>query len=710
MTTPTRPDRREARSRILLRTLAIALGAAVLVCVLLAYAMGLPPSTALLSVAVVFLPISGVAVSLLALALGWMLRWALDCAPERRLGRILMLPRRIELSYTASWTAGMAGWAAVTQRLYGGEPRVGLATAAGLVCALFTGPLVHVLIEDALRPLAVRAFHDDPLAPAPRPGFMRPRQAQQLPWTFAVALGAALFFTGIAVHAAIARSTRYALEQVGLFGGEAAREMVRPHLEGAQREALGPVALVAIVLVAAFVLTAVLLARRQARAAAEVEASLQALVGGNPRPPGFVACDEVGDLAFATARISAEMQRIYAGLGAMAAGDLSGELVGRSGLVDAFRASQLGLRGVTERMRALSRGELPEGIAGAGDLAAAFEALRRAFGGIVVQASTIASGDLRAEVDVPGALGAALGRMTTQLREMVGRTQSVSGEVETIVTQLQAASTQLAAATTEQVAGITETANTITELAQTSAVSAERAAALIQQGEAAAGAADHGASTAAGAVDAMSGITRALERVSSASTALAGRVRVIDEITELVGFLADQTTTLAVNAAIEASRAGTAGAGFSVVAREMRALAGESRTAAARIRELLGEIRARMAEVDAAVVDGGEQVRAGGRQVEALGEGVGQLGSTVHDAVGLMRQVEGSARQHQAGIAQVSQALGSMQRAAESIRDGARLLGDLSATAQGISRSLGRAAGAYQLPASPATGAPAQVA
>ncbi len=43
-----------------------------------------------------------------------------------------------------------------------------------------------------------------------------------------------------------------------------------------------------------------------------------------------------------------------------------------------------------------------------------------------------------------------------------------------------------------------------------------------------------------------------------------------------------------------------------------------------------------------------------------------------------MRQVEGSARQHQAGVTQVSQALGNMQKASESIRDGARLLGDLS--------------------------------
>jgi hypothetical protein len=63
-----------------------------------------------------------------------------------------------------------------------------------------------------------------------------------------------------------------------------------------------------------------------------------------------------------------------------------------------------------------------------------------------------------------------------------------------------------------------------------------------------------------------------------------------------------------------------------------------------------------------------------------------------------MRQVEGSARQHQAGVSQVSQALSSMQKASESIRDGARLLGDLSGRAHGLSEALQRTAGAYALP------------
>jgi hypothetical protein len=64
-----------------------------------------------------------------------------------------------------------------------------------------------------------------------------------------------------------------------------------------------------------------------------------------------------------------------------------------------------------------------------------------------------------------------------------------------------------------------------------------------------------------------------------------------------------------------------------------------------------------------------------------------------------MRQVEGSARQHQAGVGQVSQALTNMQKASESIRDGARLLGELSSRAHEMATALQRGAGAYTLPA-----------
>jgi methyl-accepting chemotaxis protein len=245
---------------------------------------------------------------------------------------------------------------------------------------------------------------------------------------------------------------------------------------------------------------------------------------------------------------------------------------------------------------------------------------------------------------------------------------------------------------------VTETANTMTEMAQTTAVSADRASELIRQGEGAASVVEEGTHAVDSVSAAMVEMTGSLDEVARASSALSERVRKIDTITETVTFLADQSSTLAINAAIEAARAGEAGKGFAVVAREIRALAADSRKAAAQIKALLEEVRQRTDLVDASVNAGAAKATDTSKLVLRLGEVVSQLGVTIHDAVGLMRQVEGSARQHQAGVGQVSAALTNMQKASESIRDGARLLGELSGRAHELSTSLQTAAGAYRLP------------
>jgi methyl-accepting chemotaxis protein len=393
------------------------------------------------------------------------------------------------------------------------------------------------------------------------------------------------------------------------------------------------------------------------------------------------------------------MTHVFEQLRAMARGELGRQLDGESGLIAAFRESQAALRALGSRMTALSRGEQAvNGERIAGDLGAHFEALEQAFGAIVAQATTIAAGDLRRDVAVPGALGQAMQRMTGNLRSMVGQTQETSSGVRDIVASLQSAASQLSTATTEQVAAVTETANTMTEMAQTSAASADRASELIRQGEQAAAVVEEGGDTAGQAAQAMAAISESLGRVTNASVALAERVKRIEDTVETVGFLADQSSTLAINAAIEASRAGEAGKGFTVVAREIRGLAADSRKAAKQIRDLLGEIGERTALMDGAVATGGRTVEEGQRLVERLGGAIEGLGATLHEAVGLMRQVEGSARQHQAGVSQVSQALGNMQKASESIRDGARLLGDLAGRAHGMADTLQRTAGTYALP------------
>ena len=622
-------------------------------------------------------------------------------APGWRLRRLLELPRRIELLCSlVTWTVGSLVFGLSFHLLHGAGWAASLsAVPIAVVTALLPGILLVLSIEDCVRPAALQEFLRDPARAMGAGGFFWTRQRVYLPYAFVVALGSTLTLTFMLVYAQFTRAVANVGTPLVQEGLSSAIPFVQAHLHQMAGDIAGPVVMVAAILLAAFAWTGLSLARRQARATAEVEASLGAMAGGAPEVPRWVATDEVGDLSTATGCIALEMKNVFEQIRGMASGELGRELQGESALLQAFRESRRGMLELSRRMTALSRGEPADAARIAGDLGAAFAGLQAALAAIVDQARTISQGDLRLEVSIPGALGEAFQRMTENLRAMVGRTQGVSGAVGEIVVNLQTAAAQLSAATTEQVAAVTETANTMTEMAQTSAVSADRAVELIRQGESATAVVEEGGAAAEAAVGAMTAIASSLGKVTQASGVLAERVQKIDSITETVSFLADQSSTLAINAAIEAARAGEAGKGFAVVAREIRTLAADSRKAASQIREILGEIRDRTGQVDGSVTAGSRTVEDGSRLVQRLGEVVAQLGVTVHDSVGLMRQVEGSARQHQAGVAQVSQALTNMQRAAESIRDGARLLGDLSSRAHDLSTSLQGAAGAYSLPA-----------
>ncbi len=654
---------------------------------------------------------AGWAAASLLLALGqflvsswWLVRIALATSEDRegaRLVRILELPRRIELlASTPAWITGaLVFGVAMTSALGRGTAGVVGSLLVGGVSSLLPGMLIVHGLEADLLPLALEESRRHPGLSLPNRGIFWPRQAWYLPYAFGVALFSLLVLAGTvqvaAYHEAIDRVLSIlTLVLVSPETADAVRGEVGRLASGAGLKVVG-IALVLLVLLA---VNGWSMARRQARAAGSVEASLRALAAGAPRLPDWVATDEIGDLASVAAGISVEMEQAFAQLKAMAAGDLGQELRGESGLVEAFRRSRAAMLELVRRMTALASGEGAAGERIPGDLGEAFERLRSSLDATVLQARTISDGDLRRDAAVPGELGAALQRMTGNLRTMVGGTQAAAARVDDIVVSLQSATAQLSAATTEQVAAVTETANTMTEMAQTSAVSADRAGELIRQGEAATAVVEEGGDTAGRAITAMGAVAEAFRKLTSEASSLGERVRRIDEITETVAFLADQSSTLAINAAIEAARAGDSGKGFSVVAREIRTLAADSRKAAGQIRETLDGIRQQTVHVSGTAGSGSSTVEESFRLVQRLGEVIGQLGVTVGDAVGLMRQVEGSARQHQAGVAQVTHALANMQKASESIRDGARLLGDLSGRAHDMSDGLQQVARAYALP------------
>src|SRR4029079_8331267 len=117
----------------------------------------------------------------------------------------------------------------------------------------------------------------------------------------------------------------------------------------------------------------------------------------------------------------------------------------------------------------------------------------------------------------------------------------------------------------------------------------------------------------------------------------------IAEIIDAVQDLAEQSNPLAVNASIEAAKAGDQGRGFAVVAAEVRSLAEQSKRATQQVRRILLEIQKATEEAGVADADGSRRVEDGTRAMQTVRSAIQELSSTLEESADRSRQIAGAA-------------------------------------------------------------------
>ncbi len=296
---------------------------------------------------------------------------------------------------------------------------------------------------------------------------------------------------------------------------------------------------------------------------------------------------------------------------------------------------------------------------------------------IMARAKEIAEGDLTGDDlaiqnhDELGSLTISINDMSQSLKTLVREASSASDEVASASMQIAASSAEMSQGMGDQNKQVTQIASAIEQMSA-SIVEVAR-----KSGEAAANAEQSGQMAQTGGevvnqtIEGMQAISEAVSASAASVTELGKRGEQIGAIIEVINDIADQTNLLALNAAIEAARAGEHGRGFAVVADEVRKLADRTTKAT---EEIAGSIKAIQTETQDAVARmnaGTEQVTRGVDRATEAGQSLQQIVTSATEVSGMIQSIAAAAQQQSAASEQVSRTVQSIGAIAAQAEEGA---------------------------------------
>ncbi|KQQ63761.1 chemotaxis protein [Pseudomonas sp. Leaf129] len=255
----------------------------------------------------------------------------------------------------------------------------------------------------------------------------------------------------------------------------------------------------------------------------------------------------------------------------------------------------------------------------------------------VASAQLIAKGDLTHTIgsaarDETGQLLTALGEMQEGLKATIHQIADASNQLASAAEELNAVTEDGSRGLLRQNDEIQQAATAVTEMTSAVEEVARNAISTSEASKTASSQATDGLAQARNAVDAVNNATVEIQSSTTIVEDLAVQVRDIGKVLDVIRGIAEQTNLLALNAAIEAARAGEQGRGFAVVADEVRALAARTQSSTGEIESMIGAVRSRADQAVAAMgksqgLVGDTQVlaKATGEALQSIATGIAQI-------------------------------------------------------------------------------------
>lgn len=313
----------------------------------------------------------------------------------------------------------------------------------------------------------------------------------------------------------------------------------------------------------------------------------------------------------------------------------------------------------------------------------------------------IASGDLTQSMQIRAgdahSLIANQQKMQNNLKDIVREISSSVGNTELAADGLATAAQQVAAASSDTADSASAMAASVEELSVSIGQVSENASTALRIAERTGTLSVNGGEVIDRAVGEINRIAETVRQTAGKMGALSDNSNQISSVVQVIKDVADQTNLLALNAAIEAARAGEAGRGFAVVADEVRKLAERTTSATVEIGNMIGRIQSdtvsSVATMESAVaqVDRGVNLaNEAGAAISEIRQGVNQVVSTVNDIVNSIQEQSVASQQIAQQVERVAQASEENNAAARQTADSAGIL-------KGLAGQLKRTAGQFRI-------------
>ncbi len=273
---------------------------------------------------------------------------------------------------------------------------------------------------------------------------------------------------------------------------------------------------------------------------------------------------------------------------------------------------------------------------------------------------------IRAE-DELGAIGHSVNRFIVYLQNMIGEVTQATGAMSSGLAQLQQTSAHTNQILVRHASETDQTVTAITEMSSTADTVAQNAAetaAFTQRAN------EHADRSRVVVGEASSSVSALIGEVSSATHSVENMRQDAARITEtlgVIGAIAGQTNLLALNAAIEAARAGEQGRGFAVVADEVRALAARTQASTSQINEMLTRLTAGVSSSVAAMENTQASCQSAADATARVNTGLDEMAGSVSHINNLSTQIATAAEQQSAVTEEINRSMVQIRQMVEEL-------------------------------------------